>query len=125
MSEMREKLAEKAFEQALLYLKIEKYKAATNAFRFVMQKYPDSKYREEAQFMYFSSAVALAGASTAKKQESRYLDAMDYYQKFTDKYPNSEFLKQAESIYVKARKDLVKIEEARKENEAKKSASNS
>jgi len=110
MSGMREKLAKKSFEQAYLYLKIGHYKAAIEAFKQTMDEFPDSKFREEAQFRQIIAAFRYADISVSDKQKKRYLDAMAYYRKFADKYPSSAFLRDAEPYYAKAQKALDKIQ---------------
>ncbi|MEL6676384.1 MAG: outer membrane protein assembly factor BamD [Bacteroidota bacterium] len=109
MTELRERLARKAFENANLYFKVENYKAALTAFEAMTQDYPDSRYREEAEFLHVKSAVLLAGVSTERRKKNRYLDAIEFYEKFVDKYPSSVHLKEAEGLYLKAKKNLGKI----------------
>jgi len=110
ISEMREKLAKKSFEQANLYHKIGHHKSAIEAFRQTMEEYPDSKYREESQYRQFLSSYQYAEISVPEKQKNRYLEAMAYYRKFADKYPLSRYLREAEVYYTKALKSLEKIE---------------
>ncbi|MEM6767153.1 MAG: outer membrane protein assembly factor BamD [Bacteroidota bacterium] len=109
LSELRERLANKTLEQAYLYFNTEQYKAAVTAFEVFMQEYPDSRYREEAEFMMFKSTVSLADASTERRKKNRYLDALDFYQNFIDRYPESGYIKEAEGIFGKAKKSLEKI----------------
>jgi len=109
MATLRERLAKKAFEQANLYLKVENYKAAVEALRNVIRQFPDSRYREEAQFLLVKAAVELASVSVISKRRNRYLDAVDFYQAFIDKYPNSTFARDAENLYQKALRGLGKI----------------
>lgn len=109
MAELRERLAHKAFEQANLYLKIGNYKAGVEAFKNLIRQYPDSRYREEAQFLLVKCAVELAEVSVISKRRNRYLDAVDYHQEFIDRFPNSTFAKEAENLYEKAQRGLGKI----------------
>ena len=109
MTELRERLAKKAFENANLYYKIENYRAAVTAFEVMVQEYPDSRYREEAQYLRFKAAVELADVSTSRKKKNRYLDAIEIYEEFVDRYPSSVFLKDAENTFGKAKKNLGKI----------------
>ncbi len=106
---LREKLAKKTAEQAFLYFKVENYKASLQAYQNLLRKYPDSRYREEAQYMLFKSAYFLAENSVEDKMKNRYLDAIDWYERFVDKYPGSVYLKEGESYYVKAKKGLGKL----------------
>lgn len=109
MTELRERKAQKEFETAKLYYKIQNFRAAVTAFDVMIQEFPDSRYREEAQFLWYKSAVLLADVSIASKRKNRYLDALDLYQRLIDKYPSSVYLKEAESLFVKAKKNLGKI----------------
>jgi outer membrane protein assembly factor BamD len=109
MTDLRERLARKEFEEAKLYYKVENYKAAVTALSAMIQTYPDSRYREEAQFLLFKSAVFLGDYSIADKQKNRYLDAIELYQRFVDKYPSSVYVKEAEEYYLKAKKSLGKL----------------
>ena len=103
-----ERLAQKEFEQAVLYFKLENYKASVEAFRVFMRSYPDSRYREESHFMLFKSAVKLADVSTDRRMRNRYLDAIDIYENFTARYPNSPYLREAEGLYDKTQRYLRK-----------------
>ncbi len=114
MRELRERLARKAFENAKQYYNLgdynyTNYRAAVTALEVMIQEYPDSRYREEAQFLRFKSAAALAEVSIGRRKKNRYLDALDIYQEFVDRYPASVYLKEAEDIFVKAKKNLGKI----------------
>ena len=107
--ELRERRAKKAFEQASLYYNITYYKAAVEAFQNMINSYPDSDFREEAQFMLFKSAFALADASTDRKKIGRYQEAIDQHQKFALKFPESKFAKEAESLVADSEKSLEKL----------------
>ncbi len=117
IAQLRERLAKKEFETANLYYRIENYSAGVTAFKVMIQEYPDSKYREEAQYLLFESAAALASVSSERRKKNRYLDAIELYEKFVDRYPESKFLRDAEATFVKAKRELGKIlakEEERK-----------
>ena len=109
MTELRERLAKKAFENANVYYKIQNFRAATKAFEVMIQEFPDSRYREQAQYLWFKSAADLADNSIFSKKKNRYLDALDLYERFVDKYPASPYLKEAENAYVKAKKGYGKV----------------
>ncbi|MDX1908997.1 MAG: outer membrane protein assembly factor BamD [Bacteroidia bacterium] len=110
MSDLRERLANKEMKQAELYFNMQNYKSAVTAYEVAIQEYPDSRYREQAQFMLFKSAYYLAGASTIARQQNRYLDALDYYKRYKDKYPTGLYEKEAEQLYAQARKALGKLQ---------------
>jgi len=109
LSSLRERLAKKSLEQARLYYKTEDYIGAVTSFEVMIQEFPDSRYREEAQYMWFRSAAALADVSTQRRKENRYKDAIDLYEEFVDRYPNSPFIKDAEQVYAKVKLNLGEI----------------
>ncbi|NBV12733.1 MAG: outer membrane protein assembly factor BamD [Sphingobacteriia bacterium] len=108
MRELRERLAQKAFEQANLYHKIGYHKAAVECFRQVFDEYPDTKYREEAQFKQFKSSILYANMSVEERQKTRYLEGVAYYNKFLDRYPKSSYAREAEDLFGKANSFLQK-----------------
>jgi outer membrane protein assembly factor BamD len=110
MSEMREKLAQKSFEQANLYLKIGYHKAAIESFRHMLEEFPDSRQKEEAIYKQFLASVLYAQESVSEKQMKRYLEAISYYRKFVDKYPSSPFIRDAEAYYIKVNKAIARLE---------------
>lgn len=112
MIDLRERLARKAFEQAKLYYKIGNYKAGVAAFEAMTADYPDSKFRQEALFLWFKSAVLLADNSIPSKKKNRYLDALDLYRRFVDTYPQSEFMKEAQNLFDRAKKELENLAKA-------------
>jgi outer membrane protein assembly factor BamD len=109
IAQLRERLAQKEFEAARLYYRIEKYESGVTAFKVMIQEYPDSRYREEAQYLLFESAAALAMVSSSRRKKNRFLDSIDLYETFVDRYPNSQFVKAAEANYVKVKRELGKI----------------
>ncbi len=107
IDELQIKLERKAFENAKLYYKVESYKAALVAFENFQIDYPDSKFREEIQFLTIKTAYDYAQVSIRSRQKERYTKAIDSYEKFLDRFPNSKFLKEAESIYAKSIEELT------------------
>ncbi len=108
LTELRERKATKDFNQAKLYFNISNFKAAVYSLQTFVQEFPDSKFREEADFLVVKSAVLLAEQSIETKKINRFKDAIEYYEKFVDRYPKSFFRKDAEVLYEKARKGLEK-----------------
>jgi outer membrane protein assembly factor BamD len=96
---LRAKLELKSYEAAKLYYNIGEYKSAVIAFENSINDYPDSKYREEMEFLSIKSGYLYAKNSIASKQKERYELALGYYQEFIKDYPDSDFLNEAENIY--------------------------
>jgi outer membrane protein assembly factor BamD len=91
LRELRERLAKKAYEQAYLYYKIGYNKAAVVAFENMVNQFPDSEFREQAQYYMLKAAVMLAAQSTEGKRSERYDEAMEIAERFTDRFPDSKF----------------------------------
>ena len=102
IDEMREKLEQKAYENAYLYYKLQKYldgealKAAIIAFDNFQSDYPDSKYTESVSFLKIECAYNMARKSIKSKQLERLEDAVAYYYYFIDKFPQSNKVRDAE-----------------------------
>jgi outer membrane protein assembly factor BamD len=109
LTELRERLAKKAFEQAMLYHKIGYHKAGVEAFKVMINEYPDSKFREEAQFLLVKSAVDLAASSISTKRLERYNEAMDFHEKFVEKFPSSKFADQAVGLRAEIERNQKKL----------------
>lgn len=109
INDLREKLAQKSFEQATLYYKISYYKSAVQALQITLNEFPDSKYAEESQFLLFKSSKLLADESIPNLKKERYKEALAYHQKFDDKFPDSKFAKDGLSLTKEIEKSLNKI----------------
>lgn len=105
--ELQVKLETKAYQNAKLYYKLRRYKAALIAFDNFQYDYPDSKYNEELAFLAIETSHELASVSIYTKQEERYRKSVELYQKFVDKYENSKYLKEAENFYEDSIKQLT------------------
>lgn len=116
ISELRETLARKSFEQANLYYKITYYKAAVQAFQNTIREFPDSKYREESQFLLYKASVRMAQQSIAGRKLKRYQMSDDYYKRFVEKFPSSKFAKEAENLKTSVDKETQKLEVSEEEN---------
>lgn len=95
---LRDKLEEKSYANAKLYLTIGDYQAAVIAFNNSLRDYPDTKYGEEMSFLTIKAQYLYAKNSSELKQEERFNQAITYYQQFADSYPQSKYLKDAESL---------------------------
>lgn len=56
---LHKKLEKKAYKTAVMYYDIAEYKAAIAAFDLVLHNYPDTRYREEAIFIYWNQSITL------------------------------------------------------------------
>jgi len=99
LDELQAKLELKAYDNAILYYKLENYKAAIIAFNNFQKDFPDSELNEEISYWKVAAQFKLAEQSILVKQKERYYTTIEYYQTFIDKYPNSKFVDDAENIY--------------------------
>ncbi len=111
IDELQDKLVYKSYLSAKLYYDFEQYKAAVVALTNSLEKYPDSKYREDLKYMLLKSKYLLAVNSVSDKTESRYSSALDEYFSFIDEYPDSKYKKEIEKYYEKASEILHYKEE--------------
>lgn len=110
---IQEKLERKGFENAKQYFKMEYYEAAVVALTNFTLNFPDSKYREEAEYLILTAQYNWAEQSIQTKQPERYRAAVEYYKEFIDTYPQSKFLQEAEKLYASS---LEKINERKNKN---------
>jgi outer membrane protein assembly factor BamD len=99
IDQSRKKLELKQADAANLYFNIEKYKAATVAYKSVLRAYPESPNDDLYQFMIIKSMYRYAKASIPQKQEERYDNAISAYHEFKDVYPNSKYAPDADKLY--------------------------
>ena len=92
---LRDKLEQKAYANAKLYLTIGDYQSAVIAFENTLRDYPDTKYAEELEFLIIRAQYEYARISMERKQEERFAQAMSYSDQFAEKYPNSKYLRDA------------------------------
>jgi len=111
IDELTEKMVYKSYLSAKLYYDLEEYKAAVVALENSINKYPDSRYREELKFMLLKSRYLLAMRSVEDKKENRFSAAIDEYFSFIDEFPESKHRKEVEKYYKTASHEIDYKEE--------------
>jgi len=86
--ELNTRLAQKWFDTAELYIKLEYYRSATYYYDLIVEKYHDTEFAEPAHINKVKVLV------TRKKFD----DAKAELGKFLERYPNSQFKGDAESL---------------------------
>ena len=109
ISELRNKLALKSFENAKQYYTTQYYRSAIIALNNVLIDYPGNKYREEIHFLVLKSSYELAIKSVSDKVEERLNNTIDAFLVFNDNYPESKYIKQAEKINQQSKELLNKL----------------
>lgn len=110
--DLRDKLEVKSYENAKLFLDIGDYQAAVIAFKNSAKDFPDTKYAEEMEFLTIQAEYLYAKNSLETKQEARYNEAIEEYNRFIEKYPKTTYLKKAEefkNLSLKGIEDTKKI----------------
>jgi len=109
ISNLRDKLELKSFENAKLFLQIGDYKSAVIAFRNSASDFPDTKYGEEMEFLTIKAQALYAGASLETKQEDRYNEAIKLYAEFAKNYPSSKYLKEGAELKKSSEKAILDV----------------
>lgn len=99
IAELQDKLVEKSFKNAKLYFDLGNYKSSIVAIKNSLNEYPNTKYREDLQYLSLESNYLLAKNSIPQKQKERYQATVDEYYSFIAEFPNSKFSKEAKRIY--------------------------
>lgn len=95
---LRDKLEEKAYANAKLYLTISDYQSAVIAFGNALRDYPDTKYAEEMEYLTVKAQYKYAQNSMEFHQEERYGQAVGFADQFLEKYPQSKYARDAKSL---------------------------
>src|SRR5690606_33801061 len=101
IQDLRDKLELKAFTNAKYYLDMglhDDYRAAVIAFENVLIEFPDTKHAEEAEFLSIKAQYLYASNSTLQRQEERYNEAIELYNRFASAYPESKFMEEADDL---------------------------
>lgn len=109
ITELREKLEKKGFEEGYLYYKMGDYQAATISFENLLKDFPDSKDIERVRFLIVKGNYELARKSIIGKQRERYEDALEYAKLFKHKYSKSKYLKDVNTMMKNTLKKINKL----------------
>jgi len=110
IDESRKKLETKEASAASLYYNIGQYKAASIAYKEVINQYPESPNSDYYQFMVVKSLYEYAKISITEKQAERYGNTVSAYKDLKDGYPTSKFVKDAERYQLLANNSLKKLQ---------------
>ncbi|NNM15262.1 MAG: outer membrane protein assembly factor BamD [Bacteroidia bacterium] len=108
VDELNFKLETKTFNQAKLYYHIEDYKAATIAFKNLLNDYPSTKYKEECMYLSFKASYLYAKNSIEEKQLERYKATVKYCNSYLATYPEGENIKEAKKFLEASLEEIKK-----------------
>ena len=92
------KLELKDFDAVKLYSKTENYKAAVTSCELFMDKYMNSKFSEEVNYIYVKNSVLLAKNSIESKKEERIEKSNERFLNFVKNYEKSIYFKELNSL---------------------------
>jgi outer membrane protein assembly factor BamD len=93
------KIEKKAFENAKLYHKIMNYKSASIALKSMLDKYPNTPFKEEAMFLIVESDYIYATESIESKKIERFEQTIKSYTNFVAAFADSKKRKKADHYY--------------------------
>lgn len=108
--EMNTKLAEKDYNDGIIYMRMDFYRAASVYFEDVIERYHDTPYAELAQL---KKAEALS-------ERKKHADAMSELEIFYKKYPNSQHKNEADELLLKIKQRIAESKEQTKKVQVKK-----
>jgi outer membrane protein assembly factor BamD len=108
MEELRKKLETKEASAAKLYYNIGQFKAASIAYKEVINQYPESTNSDYYQFMIVKSWYEYAKTSIPEKQQERYAGTVAAFSDLKTSYPTSPYIKEAERYDLLAKNNLRK-----------------
>lgn len=98
IARLQEKLAQKAFNNAMLYFDLENYKSAIVAFENCLEDFPASENREITLYYLVKSNYLLAVNSVENKQIERYKATLEECRQFENAFTTSQYAKEVEKM---------------------------
>ena len=106
IEELEKRIEKKEIEKAKLFYQMENWKAAAYALDVFLEKYPVSKYREEALFKILDAKYNYAVNSVKQKQPDRYREVLQAVDNLMAEYPDSGYKQKAMEIKKNTRQAL-------------------
>ncbi|MGQ9621639.1 MAG: outer membrane protein assembly factor BamD [Bacteroidales bacterium] len=106
IDELSERLAKKAYISAKLYYDMKQYRAAIVSLENCINKFPNTKYREEMMYLKLNSLYLYAQNSVPSKQLERYQNTLDDYFSFIEEYPKTIYYREVANIFQNVNKRL-------------------
>jgi outer membrane protein assembly factor BamD len=109
MDKLRRKLELKAYNSAMLYYRMEDYRAAAIMFKNTLVTYPDLDEREEVLFLISKAYFRFAKNSIEIKKQDRYEEMLKAWDNFKEEFPKSEYIKEGESLAAEAKMEIKRL----------------
>ena len=85
------KIQRKAYDNAMLYFKINDYKSSVWALTKYLEEYPEAEERELLQYLIAKSAYSLAINSVPEKQKERFEKTLETVELFNERFKTSKY----------------------------------
>ncbi len=109
IEQLRTTLKTKAFQNAMLFYKIEDYNAAVVSFRNALKDFPDMENKEQIEFLIVKSSYLFAKNSIDEKKVERYEAVFADYSEFVrNNKAGSRYYEEAAEINAKAIEELTR-----------------
>lgn len=115
VDDLRNKLAQKEFSAAELYMRINSYEAAAVYYGLTIDQFPETEWAERALANQILAYLQFAQVSIPSRQLERYQMAVDSYQKYLQLFPQGPNRSTVESYYDTAMDGIRSIQSASEE----------
>ena len=106
IDQLRDKLELKAFHIARLYFRMSEYQAAITSFYSLLKDFPDTKHKENIEYLMVKSYYSYGTESIPGKRKERIESAIKFCDDFSLEFPKSEHLKEVKSIKEKLQEEI-------------------
>lgn len=106
ISELRDKLARKAYSAGEFYKRTSQYRAAAVYFDVVIDNYPETQWAERSLVDQMESYILYAENSVAARQAERFEMALESYETYLQLFPRGENRSRIENLYDRAQSGL-------------------
>jgi outer membrane protein assembly factor BamD len=120
IDEMRNKLAQKEFGAAELYMRVRQFQAAAVYYGLTLDRFPETIWAERALARQIRAYILFAENSVEERQAERFRQALNSYETYVQLFPRGENRSIAEELADRARegmataisRDLARLETA-------------
>nr|MBM3932524.1 outer membrane protein assembly factor BamD [Sphingomonadales bacterium] len=108
IEQLRDKMRLKAYEAAMLFYRMEDYRASAVSLKQLLVEYPDLADREKIKWLIVESYYKLASNSIESKKTIRFEQVILAQEALEEEFPNSVYLAQSRAMALEARAYLTK-----------------
>jgi len=109
IEQLRDKMRLKAYEAAMLFYRMEDYRASAVSLKQLLVEYPDLADREKIKWLIIESYYKLASNSIDSKKTIRFEQVILAQEALEEEFPNSVYLAQSRAMALEAKAYLTKV----------------